>query len=69
MAYNTIQQRRRVSHVVEVYNSVKQYDVPDSYIVRHIFPKHGIYISYRQWMNYKSLKWHDLEVKDVAGLQ
>lgn len=36
--------------MVAVYNQHKQYDVPDTHIVRHVFPKHNIFISYRTWM-------------------
>lgn len=46
----------RVRYILEVYNRYKQEDVPDTRIVRNIFPRYGIYISYRQWMNIKSLK-------------
>lgn len=39
-----------------VYKSVKETDVPDTRILRSHFPKHGIFISYRQWMNIKGMK-------------
>jgi hypothetical protein len=38
---------------MDVYSKEKQYDIPDSFIVSRIFPKHGIFISYSQFMNYK----------------
>lgn len=55
MAYNNKGHLRRVAQVVEIYNQVKEHDVPDSKIVKHIFPKHGIFISYRTWMIWKNL--------------
>ncbi len=58
MAYNAQNHRKAVERVVTLYRSVKEkeYDVPDTYIVRHVLPKHGIYISYRTLMNYKAMK-------------
>lgn len=54
MAYNTRNHKKFVAHVLSVYREVKEYDIPDTQIVRHIFPKHHIYISYRQWSNIKA---------------
>lgn len=56
MAYNRTNYLRSVNHMVTIYNSVKERDKPDTQIIKNVFPKHGIYISYRQWMNIKSMK-------------
>jgi hypothetical protein len=39
-----------------IYTAAKERDIPDTRILRSEFPKHGIFISYRQWMNLKGLK-------------
>lgn len=54
MAYNNRNKERHNAHVMAVYNAVKHYDVPDTYIVRCIFPKHNIYISYRTFQSIKN---------------
>lgn len=54
MSYNSTNYDKFAQHVVDVYKSAKEYDIPDTHIVRHIFPKHHIYISYRQWLNIKN---------------
>jgi hypothetical protein len=56
MPYLSRNKKRQYAHILEVYRSVKQLDVPDSYIVRVIFPKHRIHISYRQWVRIKGMK-------------
>ena len=56
MAYNRKNYNKRVQYIVKVYQEAKERDVPDTRILRSIFPKHGIYISYRQWMNIKAMK-------------
>lgn len=53
MAYNRNNYIKRARHIIAIYNSVKFSDVPDTTIVRNVFPKHNIYITYRQWMNIK----------------
>lgn len=53
MAYNKNNYHKRARFIIEIYNSVKHSDVPDTDIVRCIFPKHNIFLSYRQWMNIK----------------
>jgi hypothetical protein len=40
-------------HVMNIYAQVKQEDIADSYIVRIIFPKHHIYVSYNTFMRIK----------------
>lgn len=46
----------RVRYILSIYNKYKQEDIPDTRIVRNIFPRYGIFISYRQWMNIKGLR-------------
>lgn len=58
MPYNRDNYKKRVQRIREVYLQVKEEDVPDTRIVRSIFPKHGIFISYRQWMNMKHMRIH-----------
>jgi hypothetical protein len=55
MAYNKKNYNKRARFIIEVYNGAKNPDIPDTKIVARIFPKHGINISYRQWMNIKGL--------------
>jgi hypothetical protein len=47
---------KTAQHIREVYLSVKEEDIPDTRIVRNVFPKFNIFLSYRQWMNIKSMK-------------
>jgi len=54
MAYNGSNKNKTNSYIMEVYQSVKHYDVPDTYIVRCIFPKHNIFISYNTWLSIKN---------------
>jgi hypothetical protein len=53
MAYNKKNYHKRAQFIIEVYNNAKYSDVPDTKIVRTVFPKFNIFISYRQWMNIK----------------
>ena len=53
MAYNKNNYYKRLKYIVDVYNDAKHSDVPDTTILRNVFPKHNIFISYRQWMNIK----------------
>lgn len=55
MAYNKKNYNKRAQFIIEVYNGAKHPDVPDTKIVRTIFPKFNIFISYRQWMNIKGM--------------
>lgn len=55
MAYNRNNYIKRARSIIEVYNAHKHADVPDSHIVRNIFPKYNIFITYRQWMNIKGM--------------
>tara|TARA_R110002012_G_scaffold94083_1_gene227964 strand:+ start:1937 stop:2158 length:222 start_codon:yes stop_codon:yes gene_type:complete len=47
---------KTAQHIREVYLRHKEEDIPDTRIVRNIFPKFNIFLSYRQWMNIKSMK-------------
>jgi hypothetical protein len=60
---NKIKQYRRI---IDVYNEVKQSDIPDTFIVNRIFPRHFIFISYRQWMRIKDLKPSELQVAQLS---
>lgn len=53
MAYNKKNYNKRAQFIIDVYKSAKHDDVPDTKIVRTVFPKFNIFISYRQWMNIK----------------
>ncbi|MBO4233887.1 hypothetical protein [Riemerella anatipestifer] len=55
MAYNRRNYLKKARFIVEVYNSHKHSDVPDTTIVRNVFPKYNIFLSYRQWMNIKGM--------------
>lgn len=57
MAYNRRNYLARIRHIVEVYNQYKNPDVPDTRIVSNYFPRHGIFISYRTWMNIKGVNF------------
>lgn len=54
MAYNRKNYIIRLQYIVSVYKAYKHDDIPDSHIVRFHFPKHQIFITYRQWMNIKN---------------
>jgi hypothetical protein len=56
MAYNNKNHLKRVALILEVYNEVKESDIPDTRIVAKKFPERGINISYRTLMNYKNMK-------------
>ena len=60
MAYTRNNYIKHVRYIVGIYNSIKEYDKPDTFIVNHIFPKHNIFISYRTWMNIKNMKRSDM---------
>jgi hypothetical protein len=58
MAYNKRNYLKKVQYIMSVYQGHKYADVSDASILRNIFPKHNIHISYRQWMNIKSAANH-----------
>lgn len=47
---------KRAQYIREVYFKVKEDDIPDTRIVRSVFPRYNIWISYRQWMNIKNMR-------------
>jgi hypothetical protein len=54
MAYHREYYLKKSAFIVSVYNMYKaQGIIHDTKIVKNHFPKHGIHISYRQWMNIK----------------
>lgn len=53
MAYNRNNYIKRARFIIKIYNDAKHLDVPDTFIVRNVFPKNNIYLTYRQWMNIK----------------
>ena len=55
MAYNRNNYYKRARYIIEIYNGAKHADVPDTTIVRNVFPKYNIHLTYRQWMNIKGL--------------
>lgn len=65
MAYTRHNHLKSVRRITDVYVSVKQIDVPDTFIVKHEFPKRGIYISYRTWMYMKNIKQNTLPVRQA----
>lgn len=56
MAYNRANQQKRINYILSIYKAAKEADKPDTFIVRHVFPKYNIFISYRTLMYYKGLK-------------
>ncbi|MGE0931679.1 hypothetical protein [Peijinzhouia sedimentorum] len=68
MAYNRDNYIKFAKHVREVYHSVKEEDIPDTRIVKHIFPAHNIFLSYRQWMNIKALRMNRNSDKQQISL-
>lgn len=54
MAYNRENYLKKAAYIVSVYTLYKDQGMFDSRIVRNHFPKHGIHIKYRQWMNIKN---------------
>lgn len=68
MAYNAGNKLKHFQHVVEVYNSIKQEDIPDTKIVRVEMPKRGIFISYRKWMYIKGMKPSEMDNSSQLSL-
>jgi len=56
MAYTRTNHLKKVASIIDLYNQVKEPDIPDTYILRVIFPKHNIFISRRTWVGYKGMK-------------
>lgn len=55
MSYNNRNYLKKARYIIAIYNAHKHADVPDTRIVRNIFPKYNIFLSYRQWMNIKGM--------------
>ena len=69
MAYNKKNKLRNWRRIVEVYEEVKQDDIPDTFIVAKIFPKYNIFISIRTWVTIKGMKPSELDPeKDQLSL-
>lgn len=56
MAYNRVNYILEIGRITALYTLLKEADKPDTFIVRSLFPKHGVFISYRKWMNIKGMK-------------
>ncbi|SUJ26431.1 Uncharacterised protein [Sphingobacterium spiritivorum] len=56
MAYNRNNHLKKVASIIDLYNQVKEPDIPDTYILRVVFPKYNIFISRRTWVGYKGMK-------------
>jgi hypothetical protein len=63
MKRNDINYSKRIEAIYDVYVSTKQYDIPDTMIVKKYFPKHNIYISYQTLMRIKKLKQKELNIQ------
>jgi hypothetical protein len=68
MAYNSNNKLRQFKHILDVYQAVKQEDIPDTFIVSKVFPKHNIFICYRKWMYIKGMKPSDLNPTNQMSL-
>lgn len=65
MQLNT-NKKKQYQYIVDIYNEHKQSDIPDTFIIRVIFPRHHIYISYRQWMRIKGHKPSEFETNQMT---
>jgi hypothetical protein len=68
MPYNKNNKNKRNKYILDVYKSVKQEDIADTFIVRNLFPKHGIFISYRAWMEIKGMKPSQMSSQNQLSL-
>ena len=68
MAYNARNKHRHYRYIVDVYSQLKQEDITDTFIIRVEFPKRGIFISYRTWMNIKGKKPSELNIDNQLAL-
>ncbi|MEZ2337675.1 hypothetical protein AB6735_18660 [Mucilaginibacter sp. RCC_168] len=66
MAYNSNNHKMRVAHVLEVYNSIKERDIPDTRVLTILKRDHNILISYRTLMNYKGKKPSELNTNQLS---
>lgn len=44
---------KRFFYIKEIYLAARKSGQPDTFIVRHVFPRHGIFIGYSEWMKIK----------------
>jgi hypothetical protein len=58
--------KKQYRRILDVYKEHKQSDVPDTFIVRVIFPRHHIYISYVQWMRIKGRKPSEIQEPQLS---
>lgn len=68
MAYNSNNKNAQRRYIIEVYNGIKQEDIPDTEIVRNHFKKHGIFISRRTWVTIKGMKPSQLNANNQLSL-
>lgn len=61
-----INKRKQYQYILQVYNEYKQPDIPDTFIIHKIFPKHHIYISYRQWARIKGVKPSEITTEQLS---
>lgn len=61
-----INKKKQYRYIIDVYQSIKQSDISDAHIVRVHFPKHHIYISYRQWTRIKGRKPSEMQVNQLS---
>jgi hypothetical protein len=66
MAYNNNNKNAQRRYILEVYNRIKQDDIPDTQIVRHKFKEHGIFISRRTWVTLKGMKPSELNSDQLS---
>lgn len=66
MAYNNRNYIKSINYIVGIYQANKQEDIPDTFIVRRIFPKHNIFISYRTWMYIKNRQEETVKDNQLA---
>lgn len=66
MSYNRKNYLKKVQCILEVYNSVKEVDIPDTQIVAKHFPQHKIFISYSTWKNIKGMKPSEYNSNQLA---
>lgn len=66
MAYNSKNKNKQRKFILEVYNRIKQEDIPDTRIVNNLFKEYGIFISRRTWVTIKGLKPSELQDNQLS---
>ena len=61
MAYNQRNKLKQYQRIIDIYNEIKQPDIPDTQIISKELPKHNVFISYRTWMSIKGMKPSELD--------